>query len=103
MTTLLLLLVVHALCDYPLQGDFLSRAKNPTAPIPGVPWLWAMTAHAAIHGGGVGLVTNSTSLGVAEFVAHGLIDWAKCRGWLSFSADQWLHIACKVVWAGVPQ
>lgn len=28
----------HALADYPLQGDFLARAKNRAAPIPGVPW-----------------------------------------------------------------
>jgi hypothetical protein len=34
----LLLLVVHALCDYPLQGGFLARGKNEINPIPGVPW-----------------------------------------------------------------
>lgn len=28
----------HALADYPLQGDFLARAKNRTAPIAGFPW-----------------------------------------------------------------
>jgi hypothetical protein len=33
-----LLLVDHALADYPLQGDFLARAKNHTAPIPGISW-----------------------------------------------------------------
>jgi hypothetical protein len=27
-TTILLLFAGHALCDYPLQGDFLARAKN---------------------------------------------------------------------------
>ena len=32
------LMVGHALADYPLQGDFLAKAKNRTAPIPGVPW-----------------------------------------------------------------
>jgi hypothetical protein len=28
MMTLLLLLAGHAVCDYPLQGDFLARGKN---------------------------------------------------------------------------
>lgn len=100
-TTFLLLLVAHALCDYPLQGDFLSRSKNPASPVPGVPWMWAMAAHAAIHGGAVGLVTQIQTLGLCEFAAHAVIDYAKCRGWLTFSGDQWLHIVCKALWAGV--
>lgn len=62
------MVVAHAVCDYPLQGDFLARAKNPTAPIPGVPWWWAMGAHAAIHAGGVFVVTGSVSVSLAEFV-----------------------------------
>ena len=32
-------------------GDFLARAKNRTAPIPGFPWWQALTAHAAMHSG----------------------------------------------------
>lgn len=36
--TALMLLAGHALCDYPLQGDFLAKAKNRAAPLPGVPW-----------------------------------------------------------------
>ena len=32
------LLAAHALADYPLQGDFLSKAKNRFAPLIGVPW-----------------------------------------------------------------
>lgn len=31
MTVLFALLIAHALCDYPLQNDFLSKAKNHTA------------------------------------------------------------------------
>lgn len=98
LTLLLALIVAHALCDYPLQGDFLSKAKNRTAPIAGVPWYQAMAAHAAIQGGAVTLLTGSVVLGVAEFVAHFIIDDLKCRGRLSFNADQALHVACKVLW-----
>lgn len=99
MSLLLALLVAHALCDYPLQGDFLAKAKNPVNPIPGVPWVWAMSSHAAIHGGAVGLITGSPVLGAAEASAHFIIDCAKCREVISFSADQWAHVACKVLWA----
>ncbi len=92
------LIAAHALCDYPLQGDFLAKAKNRTAPIPGVPWWQALGAHAAIHGGAVGLITGVWWLGLLEAAAHCLIDDAKCRGRLTFNQDQTLHIVCKVVW-----
>lgn len=93
---LMLLLFWHALADYPLQGDFLAKAKNRAAPIPGVPWFQALGAHAAIHAGGVGLITGSLWLALVEFVAHALIDDAKCRGRIGFNADQALHALCKV-------
>ena len=93
------LLIAHAVCDYPLQGDFLSKAKNPTAPINGVPWQWAMASHAAIHAGAVWVLTGSPWLALFEFVAHACIDYLKCSCVLTFSQDQWLHVACKVAWA----
>lgn len=98
-TLLLALLVAHAVCDYPLQGDFLSKAKNATAPIPGVPWQQALGAHAAIHGGAVWLLTGHWWLGALEAALHAIIDDAKCRGRISFNQDQALHALCKVVWA----
>lgn len=98
-TILCLLIAGHALCDYPLQGDFLARAKNRTAPIPGVPWWQALTAHAVIQGGMVGLVTGSIGLGLAEIPIHWWTDDLKCRGRISFNTDQAIHIACKVAWA----
>lgn len=88
----------HALADYPLQGDFLAKAKNRTAPIPGIPWESALQAHVLIHGVGVAFITQSVVLGVLESVAHWLIDDAKCRGMISFKLDQRLHYACKALW-----
>lgn len=99
MTLFLLMLAGHALCDYPLQGDFLAKGKNHKAPLPGVPFYHCLLAHAAIHGGMVGLVTGSAGLGLAEFVAHTLIDFSKCHGLFGFDADQLLHVACKAIWA----
>lgn len=95
------LLIGHALADYPLQGDFLARAKNRKQPIPGVPWWQAMTAHAAIHGGVVWLITGHPQLALAEFVAHWLIDSAKCEGRIGFNTDQALHALCKALWVGL--
>lgn len=93
------LMVAHALCDYPLQGDFLSRAKNVTAPIPGVPWVHAMFAHCCIHAGAVWAVTGLWWLGALEFALHFITDHQKCLGRISFAVDQGLHIWAKVGWA----
>ena len=95
------LVVMHALADYPLQGDFLAKAKNRLTPIPGIPWWQALGAHAVIHGGGVALITGSVTLGLVEVVVHFLIDDFKCRGRIGFNGDQSLHIACKIIYAGV--
>lgn len=101
MEMLLLMLFWHALADYPLQGDFLAKAKNRSAPIPGVPWWQALTAHAAIHAGGVGIITGSAWLALAEFAAHFAIDDLKCRGRIGFNTDQALHVACKAAWTAI--
>lgn len=98
---LFFLLGWHCLADYPLQGDFLAKAKNPLAPVPGVPWWQAMWSHALIHGAGVAALTGIWWLGLLEMFAHALIDEAKCRHWISFREDQGLHVACKFVWLWV--
>lgn len=97
------LIAAHAVCDYPLQGDFLAKAKNRAMPIPGVPWWQALGAHAAIHGGAVGLITGIWWLGLLEAASHFVIDDLKCTGKLGagargFNADQAAHIACKLLW-----
>ena len=95
---LFLLLAAHALCDFPLQGDYLARGKNHTAPIPGSPWPILLLAHALIHGGAVAIITGQVWLGVAETAAHCAIDHAKCGQRISYQVDQALHVACKVAW-----
>lgn len=94
------LIVGHAVADYPLQGDFLAKAKNRTAPIPGIPWTDAMLAHVVMHGGVVWLLTQSLWLGLAEAAVHFIIDDAKCRGRIGFRTDQLLHLAFKALWVG---
>jgi hypothetical protein len=98
-----LLLAGHALADYPLQGDWLSKAKNHKLSL--VPneaiWPGALASHAAIHGATVGLITGSAALAAAEFIVHAAIDFAKCDGRLSYNADQALHVACKLLWVAI--
>jgi hypothetical protein len=100
------MLVGHAVCDYPLQGDFLARGKNHRAPLPGVPWQIILTAHALIHAGAVGLITGSMWLAVAELAWHFIIDFSKSEGWFgdgarAFTTDQALHVVCKIAWAAI--
>jgi hypothetical protein len=98
---LIALLTAHAVADYPLQGDFLARAKNRTAPIPGFPWWQALGAHVTIQGGFVALITGIWWLGLAEAAIHWFTDDAKCRGRLTLNQDQAIHIACKLVWFAI--
>lgn len=95
------MIAAHALCDYPLQGDFLAKAKNRLNPIPGVPWWQALGAHAAIHGGAVALVTGIWWLGVLEAGSHFLIDDLKCRNRIDFNQDQFVHLLCKLAWLAI--
>lgn len=93
-----LLVAAHALADYPLQGEFLARAKNRFHPVPGVPWYQALGAHAVIHGGMVGAITGSLLLGVLETLVHFVIDDCKCARRIGFNTDQALHVLCKLLW-----
>jgi hypothetical protein len=95
------LCVAHVVCDYPLQGDFLSKAKSRATPIPGVPWYQALGAHALMHGAAVSWLTGVWWLGALELAAHAAIDDAKCRGKLTFNQDQILHVACKAAWVWI--
>jgi hypothetical protein len=95
------LLVAHFVADYPLQGDTTAREKNrhsTTDLQKFVPWFYWLTAHALMHGGAVAFITGSIALGVAETLAHWLIDFGKCEKWYSIHADQALHLGCKAAW-----
>jgi hypothetical protein len=93
--TLVLLVCGHYLGDYGLQNDFIAKFKVPgSAPF----WFHVMIGHCAIHGGIVALVTQNPYLGLAEFVCHFSLDYAKCKGKISMDTDQAGHLLCKIVW-----
>lgn len=95
---LIALLGAHFYFDYAGQGDFMAKAKNLTAPIAGAPWWQVLAAHSAIHGAAVALITGIPLLFAAEFVVHFNTDNAKCAGIIGFNTDQFIHVACKLVW-----
>lgn len=103
----LALAIGHAIMDFPLQGKFLSEAKDRHADVSGYfggdapagVWIHALTAHSLIHAGAVWVITGSAILGVIELVLHWLIDYAKCEGWTGFHTDQILHYICKLIYA----
>jgi hypothetical protein len=101
MILFLKLAVGHFLADYPLQGDFLAKAKNHRQPIPGVPWYQALAAHSAIQAGMVWLITGKLWLAVIEFQLHAFIDWLKSNENISFNQDQFAHLACKATYAAL--
>lgn len=110
------LLVGHAVCDYPLQGEWMVRSKSRRnlqilsgSSRPDLIWVHVLSAHAFIHGGAVALVLKNfgyapgiaLALGLAEAAAHWLIDFGKCEHWYGFHTDQFLHLSCKVAWVTI--
>lgn len=98
MMVLLMLVAAHFLFDYPLQGDFLSKAKNRASPLPGVPWYQALIAHAFLQGAAAAFITGLWWLLIPELVIHGVTDDLKCQGCISFNQDQYVHLGCKLIW-----
>jgi hypothetical protein len=102
---LVALIALHWLCDFPLQNDFLARAKNHQKPLPGVPWWYCLVAHAGLQAAGVALVLPP-EYALAELIAHTVIDWAKSEGLLGngelgFVVDQALHLGLRAAYAGI--
>jgi hypothetical protein len=99
MDVFLMLVFAHILLDFPLQGDFMSKAKNRFNPIPGVPAAMILTMHAALHGIAVYAITGIPWFGLSEFYAHAMIDDLKCENRIGFKADQIAHLAMKALFA----
>ena len=96
------LLIAHALFDYPLQGDFLSKNKNrhykdENNNVKGL-WIHCLTSHSILHAGSVWLITGSFIIGIMEFVLHWIIDFLKCEGITNFHIDQFLHVLCRILY-----
>jgi hypothetical protein len=87
----------HFLGDFGLQSDRMATEKCPGHDVT-LPWYWWLGSHAAIHGFLVGAITGVPLLGLAEWIAHALIDFGKCRKLYRLGGDQALHLSCKLAW-----
>ena len=96
---LILLILGHFLADFPLQGDKMAVEKCPGKDVT-LDWRWWLSAHAGTHGLVVSVLTGIPLLGVAEMIAHGLIDYGKCRFGYKLIVDQAMHWVCKLIWVG---
>lgn len=94
----LLLAMGHFLGDFGLQSDRMAVEKCARRDAT-LPWPWWLTAHGAIHGLLVAVITGLPLLGLAEWLAHVLVDHGKCRGRYGLNTDQALHLLCKLAWA----
>lgn len=90
--------IAHALADFPFQGDYLARTKRRNQASTSSEWLISLTAHSLVHAGGVWIVSGSALLGATELCLHWLIDLGKGEGKFGYTADQGLHLACKLVY-----
>ena len=97
---LILLFLAHFFADYPLQGDKMAVEKCPGKDVT-LDWRWWLTGHTATHGFFVAVLTGVPILGIAEMIAHFLIDYGKCRFHYPLLIDQSFHLACKVAWVGL--
>ncbi len=95
----ILLIGAHFLADFPLQGEYLAKAKNRyTEGVSGTPWGIALAAHGFIHGSLVALITGIWWLGLIETILHIEIDDKKCKGSISYTTDQLLHLSLKLIY-----
>jgi len=94
-----LMFFAHALADGTFQPERMSIGKHRYCNEKYNPfWYQWLFSHAMTHGGFVYLATNNVSLGIAEFIAHSVIDFLKTEGWIGCKEDQVLHIFCKCAW-----
>ena len=102
------LCVAHAITDCFLQDPKLFSVgyfKNPNnyeankTFKEGGHWPYWLFAHGLMNGLGVAVATGSCTLGIAETIAHSLIDYGKCRKWYNVHIDQFFHLICKIGWA----
>jgi hypothetical protein len=93
-----LLWVWHAIADFPLQGDYLSKAKDPTSNASLGQTQYHMLMHCLIHAGGVFLITGYIWFALVEIVLHFAIDTLKCRKKINYITDQVLHLNCKTLY-----
>lgn len=90
--------IMHALADFPLQGDYLAHQKSRKHATTRSDWIVALSAHSLIHAGGVWLISGSFAIAIAELILHSLIDMGKGEEKFGIAMDQLFHLLCKLAY-----
>lgn len=104
---MLLMIFAHILLEYPLQGERLLSDKNrhqgkrPLSDKYDDEWLYPLLAHSVLNGIAVYLILGVWWLCLLEIVTHAYVDDLKCRGEITFSTEQSIHIITKAIWYGL--
>jgi len=93
------LLIGHAVADFALQSEVMSKGKNRHRKPDYIPegqkfvstWGYWMSAHCLIHAGAVYIVTGIWWLAVVQFVFHFILDFIKSDNLTNPNQDQLLH------------
>jgi len=99
---LFLLLCGHALADFALQSEAMTKGKNRHNKPDYIPagqkycpcWFYWLTAHALIHGLIVTYfmpIDYAWIYGLTAMGIHWVIDFLKCEGWFTPHFDQFCH------------
>jgi hypothetical protein len=90
--------IIHALADFPRQGDYLAKQKTRKNASSCSEWIMALSARCVIHAGGVWLISGSIGFAAVELIPHALIDLGKVEERYGMAIDQVLHIGCKLMY-----
>lgn len=98
---LVYMIAAHFLLDYALQGDWMSKAKNPTLELIQGEEIWPLVlfGHSLLHATAVQVIAGSWLLFLVELLIHFATDYAKCKGRFGYNVDQFIHIGCKIAYA----
>ena len=104
---LLILLFMHFIFDFPLQGQYLATMKDRKFKRPAgeIPWVYAMFVHSFLHALSSAVVLMWFGVGtalivvivLAETVWHFLFDMSKCSGNINLATDQIYHVVTKIL------
>lgn len=103
-----ILLFLHALGDFALQSDVMSREKNrhnraptymPSGQKPKKTWVYWLIAHAFIQGGLIYVFFPILPIAVFEVVSHFIVDYLKCENITSPHHDQLIHVILRIIYS----
>ena len=95
---IMLLIIFHLIGDFVFQPTYVVSGKEDFEN-KNIDHKWWIISHSSLHGFLVLLATGVDILALLEIFVHSFTDYYKCKGKYSFSTDQIIHFASKIVWS----